>query len=96
MMTSAMRPHTIQPSGWPASTIVMTCATRSGWARLVSAPITESTATQMSTGRCSKRKGSSWRNVARGPVAAFPPRENGLRRVVWVCVSLMSSSWSAR
>ena len=59
----------------PASTIVITCATSSGWARLVSAPITESTATQMSTGRCSKRKGSSWRKVARGPVAAFPPRE---------------------
>ena len=95
MMTRAMRPHTIQPSGWPASTIVMTWATSSGWARLVSAPITESTATQMSTGRCSKRKGSSWRNVARGPGAAVP-REKGLRRGVWVCVSLMCSSWSAR
>src|SRR5690606_13530742 len=59
----------------------MTWPTSSGWASEAAAPTMLSAATATRTFLCSKRKGRSWRNVARGPSCCAPrPR----RRVACV------------
>src|SRR4051794_40142283 len=65
--TSATMPHTRYPSASPFSTRVITWPTSSGWASVVIAEKTLKSATTIRVPRCSKRKGRSWRKVARGP-----------------------------
>src|SRR5690606_19756551 len=57
----------------------MTWPTSRGCAREAAAPTMLSAATATSTFLCSKRKGRSWRNVARGPSCCAPrPRRRSV------------------
>src|SRR5690606_26695512 len=57
----------------------MTWPTSRGCAREAAAPTMLSAATATSTFLCSKRKGRSWRNVARGPSCSAPrPRRRSV------------------
>ncbi len=88
-----MRAQTIQPSGSPFSTTVITWLTRSGCARLAPAPRMLSTMTTASAFLCSRRNGSSCEKRARGPSSgvrrAKGLRERGARSAVDVDMLLL-------
>src|SRR5690606_6355933 len=71
-MTRAISSQTRAPSATSRWTRSMTWPTRSGCASEAAAPTTLRMATTTSTFLCSSRKGSSWRNVARGPSCCAP------------------------
>src|SRR6478609_5394149 len=78
-ITNPISNHTRIPSVPPDCTASMTWPTSSGCTSEVAAPKTLSTATTTSVRLCSKRKGSSWRKVARGPSCCAPrPRRRSV------------------